>query len=126
MQIQLKLNITQGDVISGHAVEIIDAPALAGTDKQVAYAADIRASSIKDFVEVMVWRQMRTPEGRWLKDATFASAAILALVDQANAGLAQLADVMARATDAKQWIEIAGGSKSLLTAKAILNAMLTK
>jgi len=104
---------------SGFDVEILDAPALTGSPKQVAWAETIRAASIKDFVVAGMERK-QLPDGRWLKRETWLSPEVDAAVAQINAAVAPAAAKLAAYTAAKDWIEAADASKSYSTARALL------
>lgn len=84
-------------IVNGVNVEIIDAPALAGSEKQVAWAADIRAALIRDTMMDQLTRML----GGTTVDADKLDNAI----SQINAHQAQLATPIANVTAAKKWID---------------------
>lgn len=122
-KITLTLNNVRGEVFSGFAVSH-DLPALTGSDKQVAWANTIRDAAIADFVQTrIVDRVQFEVAGRscWLKHETWTANA-QPQVDIINAKpiMQQIADALAPITSAKDWIEAAGGSKSMLTIQALM------
>lgn len=120
MQIIVSAPIYKGqtELVNGYKIEIVDAPALVGTEKQVAWAEDIRKGAIEDFVHAGL--RARKADGRRLIDAAFRTEAWEAAIAEANEVLKEYAAKLATITDAKAWIEAAGGSKSILTIRALL------
>lgn len=120
MQIIVSAPIYKGqtETINGYKIEIVDAPALVGTEKQVAWAEDIRKAAIEDLV--MAGLRARKVDGRPLADASIRTEAWETALAEANDALKQFAAKLATITDAKAWIEAAGRSKSMLTIRALL------
>lgn len=88
-------------------------PVLAGTDKQIAWAQDIRDAAILDACQQFAGR-MASLRGNFV---TAQARADLATV---QAALDKLATAIDGLTNAKDWIEAAGGAKSFLTLRALL------
>lgn len=108
----------QTETINGYKVEISNAPALSGSEKQVAWADAIRAAAIEDLA-ITAMRRLKV-DGTTLADASFRTDAWEAAMENLNSNLANFAEKLASVTDAKAWIEAAGGSKSILTIRALL------
>lgn len=85
-------------------VEIVDAPALTGTEKQISYAEAIRDAAIRDACTSAIKRAPLSGDG----------------VKNLNEQIGPIAAKLATITTAKSWIEAANGSKSLLTVRALL------
>lgn len=122
-KITLTLSNVRGEVFSGFGVSH-DLPALTGSDKQIAYASAIRDAAIADFIQTKIIDRVQYDlDGRscWLKHETWTANA-QPQVDIINAKpiMAQMAAALAPITSAKDWIEAAGGSKSLLTIQALM------
>lgn len=92
------------DLLNGIDIAISDAPVLTGSEKQIAYANDIREDAIRDACKSAIGR------------VKLSVAAIAALNEQ----VVPMAAKLAAHTTAKSWIEAAGGSKSMLTVRALL------
>ena len=113
---------TQGavsDIVLGWTVDVTDAPALAGTDREASWAETIRSASIRAFVEAGMDRA-RTPDGVCLKRISFWSNDVADLVARMNAALAAPTQKLSAFVSASDWIEADKGSKSLTTVRALL------
>lgn len=107
------------DLFVGIDIAITDAPALTGSEKQIAYANAIREAALKDAGSLAIGK-VKLPDGSWLK-TSHGGPAVLDAIAKLNEQFAPVAEKLATYTVAKDWIEAASGSKSLLTVRALLN-----
>jgi hypothetical protein len=108
------------DQVNGYKVEIIDAPVLTGTDKQMAWAEAIRDAAIKDVAAAA--RRVRIKTGRRLEDHDWRGPEFEEDLQMVNEMLASIAAALASVTEAKAWIEAAGGAKDQRTVRALMRA----
>lgn len=111
---------TVGDALAlnGYRIKIVDAPTLQGSDKQVAWAQTIRAASIEDFVRTYILGGVKVGDTT-LARTSFATPEWATAMVALRSGLDKLAAKLATFSTARDWIEAANGSKSLLTVAAL-------
>ncbi len=108
------------DMIVGFAIDLIDAPALTGSEKQIAWASEIRASAIQNAIEIGALRSVMI-DGKPLANASFASPAVDAALAQVARGCTSMAAALATKTSAKAWIDATeGGKPSARTIQTIM------
>lgn len=87
-------------------IDIVDAPALTGSEKQVAWAERIREEAILDMLDTILRRAGLAGQSR----PSFLTDAHLATLAKLNEGAARLAADLATVTDARAWIDARGVS----------------
>lgn len=95
------------DMLIGIEAQIIDAPALIGTLKQIVYANDIRDGAIRDMCQAAIKR---------------GGPVSIETIERLNNQVTPIAAKLATITNAKTWIETNNGRKSLLTVQALLKS----
>ncbi|WP_140419307.1 hypothetical protein [Sphingobium sp. Z007] len=104
--------------INGYQVEIVDAPVLTGSEKQVAWADSIRTASVEDFIRNIVLGKVRAGD-TILANCCFVTPEWEVAMASLSDGLDKLSQVLGQVETAKAWIDAAGGSKSSATVFAL-------
>lgn len=107
----MNINIRKGyDGAYGDISAEFDAPALTGSDKQIAWASDIRTKAITGALRRLVESPAR---------ARATADAIAATPEEFSAFKGQLQAILTGATSAKEWIDTRGDVRALAAKYAV-------